>query len=64
MGKCKQVLECPGLSSIDTRQYMDPKAGLCGVAFAQLLPPMFPGVLRLHEEFQKAMFQRYGKVDQ
>lgn len=47
---------------VDMEQYIDLKAGLCGVAFCQVLPPMAPGVLRLHEEFQKAMFQRHGKA--
>jgi hypothetical protein len=42
---------------------MDVKAGICGVAFCQVLPPMFPGVLQLHTEFQKAMFELYAKAD-
>ncbi|KAF1837271.1 beta-lactamase/transpeptidase-like protein [Decorospora gaudefroyi] len=40
--------------------YIDAKAGICGVAFAQILPPMSPSILKLHEGFQRAMFGKAG----
>ncbi|KAF2864802.1 beta-lactamase/transpeptidase-like protein [Massariosphaeria phaeospora] len=43
--------------------FMNPKAGLCGVAFCQILPPMLPAVLRLHDGFRNAMFERHDKVN-
>ncbi|KAF2010156.1 beta-lactamase/transpeptidase-like protein [Aaosphaeria arxii CBS 175.79] len=44
--------------------YMDHKAGICGVAFCQIMPPMFPGVLALHEQFQRAMYAKATKGEQ
>ena len=41
---------------------MDVKAGICGVAFVQVLPPMCPGVIRLQEGFQRAMYKEHAKV--
>jgi hypothetical protein len=39
-------------------QYLDFKAGVCGTAFCQVLPPMSPSILALHEQFQRAMFEK------
>ncbi|PVI02399.1 beta-lactamase/transpeptidase-like protein [Periconia macrospinosa] len=43
--------------------YMDMKAGICGVAFCQVLPPMCPNVVHLHEGFQKAMLEKHANAD-
>jgi hypothetical protein len=37
-------------------KYLDFKLGVCGVAFCQIIPPMCPKILALHEQFQRAMF--------
>jgi len=33
--------------------FMDPKGGVCGTAVCQLIPPQLPGVIALHEQFQR-----------
>jgi CubicO group peptidase (beta-lactamase class C family) len=38
--------------------YLDFKAGVCGVAFCQVMPPMSPSILHLHEQFQRAIYQK------
>ncbi|KAI2618278.1 beta-lactamase/transpeptidase-like protein [Hypomontagnella submonticulosa] len=39
--------------------WIDDKTGTCGTAVCQIIPPMHPGVMALHAEFQKAI---YGEV--
>lgn len=36
---------------------IDNEAGICGVAICQILPPMHPSILALHEQFQKEVYQ-------
>lgn len=36
--------------------FMDHEAGICGTAFCQMLPPMHPKIMSLHEEFQRGAF--------
>lgn len=36
--------------------FMDHEAGICGTAFCQILPPMQPAVIALHEQFQRGVF--------
>ncbi|KAI0891669.1 beta-lactamase/transpeptidase-like protein [Annulohypoxylon nitens] len=38
--------------------FIDNESGICGVMVCQLVPPMQPDVMRLHEQFQKAMFSK------
>ncbi|KAI1408331.1 beta-lactamase/transpeptidase-like protein [Hypoxylon sp. FL1857] len=38
--------------------FIDHEAGICGVAVCQILPPMQPDVMALHEKFQKAVFSK------
>jgi CubicO group peptidase (beta-lactamase class C family) len=38
--------------------YMDFKAGVCGTAFSQVVPPMSPKIVQLHQEFQKAVYDQ------
>ncbi|KAI1204283.1 beta-lactamase/transpeptidase-like protein [Annulohypoxylon truncatum] len=38
--------------------FIDHESGICGVAICQLVPPMQPDVMALHEKFQRAMFGR------
>ncbi|KAI4675936.1 uncharacterized protein J4E84_009912 [Alternaria hordeiaustralica] len=38
--------------------YLDFEAGVCGVAFCQVIPPMSPRILKLHELFQRAMYEK------
>ncbi|OAG21995.1 beta-lactamase/transpeptidase-like protein [Alternaria alternata] len=38
--------------------YLDFEAGVCGVAFCQVIPPMSPSILKLHELFQRAMYEK------
>ncbi|KAG7287191.1 hypothetical protein NEMBOFW57_006696 [Staphylotrichum longicolle] len=40
--------------------FMDHEAGICGLALCQILPPMHPAVIALHEEFQRRVFETYG----
>lgn len=37
--------------------FMDHEAGICGTAFCQMLPPMHPKIMALHEEFQRGSFE-------
>ncbi|KAK2598720.1 hypothetical protein N8I77_012110 [Diaporthe amygdali] len=37
--------------------FMDHKAGICGTAFCQMLPPMHPKIMALHEQFQRGSFK-------
>lgn len=41
----------------NTMWYIDNKAGICGTAFCQLLPPLHPPVVALHEQFQRGVFE-------
>ncbi|KAI1405554.1 beta-lactamase/transpeptidase-like protein [Hypoxylon fuscum] len=41
--------------------FIDHEAGICGTAFCQLLPPLHPPVLALHERFQRAVFEKAKK---
>jgi CubicO group peptidase (beta-lactamase class C family) len=41
--------------------FIDTKAGVCGTAVCQVLPPMHPPVMELHDRFQRAIFQRFGR---
>jgi len=38
--------------------YLDFEAGVCGVAFCQVIPPMSPRILKLHELFQRAIYEK------
>ncbi|KAF2680079.1 beta-lactamase/transpeptidase-like protein [Lentithecium fluviatile CBS 122367] len=40
--------------------YLDFEAGICGVAACQIIPPMSPSVLALHEQFQREMYQKFS----
>lgn len=43
--------------------FMDHEAGIFGTAFCQMLPPMHPAIMALHEEFQRGLFETsLGKV--
>jgi CubicO group peptidase (beta-lactamase class C family) len=37
--------------------FMDHEAGVCGTACCQVLPPMQPAIIGLHEKFQKAVYE-------
>lgn len=37
-------------------QYLDFEAGLCGLAVCQVLPPMTPGIMALHQGFQSGIY--------
>ncbi|KAK0657921.1 beta-lactamase/transpeptidase-like protein [Cercophora newfieldiana] len=37
--------------------FMDHEAGVCGTAVCQILPPMHPGVVALHEKFQRGVLE-------
>ncbi|KUI68725.1 Acyltransferase LovD [Cytospora mali] len=37
--------------------FMDHEAGICGTAFCQILPPMHPAVITLHEKFQRGVLE-------
>ncbi|KAK4156106.1 beta-lactamase/transpeptidase-like protein [Chaetomidium leptoderma] len=37
--------------------FMDHEAGICGTALCQILPPMHPAVIALHEEFQRGVYE-------
>ena len=37
--------------------FIDSKAGICGTAFVQVLPPLSPAVVALHEQFQRGVFE-------
>ena len=37
--------------------WMDPENGVCGTAFCQIIPPMHPGVMALHEQFQRGVVE-------
>ncbi|KXX75742.1 Acyltransferase LovD [Madurella mycetomatis] len=36
--------------------FMDHETGICGASLCQILPPMHPGVIALHEKFQRGVF--------
>ncbi|KAI1136247.1 beta-lactamase/transpeptidase-like protein [Hypoxylon sp. FL0543] len=38
--------------------FIDGETGICGVAVCQILPPMQPDVMALHEKFQRAVFSQ------
>ncbi|KAI1091244.1 beta-lactamase/transpeptidase-like protein [Rostrohypoxylon terebratum] len=38
--------------------FIDNESGICGVAVCQIVPPMQPDVMALHEKFQRAMFNK------
>ncbi|KAI1759128.1 beta-lactamase/transpeptidase-like protein [Hypoxylon sp. FL1150] len=40
-----------------TLWFIDHEAGICGTAFCQILPPMHPPVVALHEQFQRGVFE-------
>ncbi|RYP40861.1 hypothetical protein DL767_001342 [Monosporascus sp. MG133] len=42
----------------NTVWFIDREAGICGTAFCQLLPPLHPPVLALHEQFQRGVFEK------
>ncbi|AEO71520.1 e63666cf-9922-41fa-8332-9fe65b354107 [Thermothielavioides terrestris] len=37
--------------------FMDHETGICGTAVCQVLPPMHPAVIALHEQFQRGVFE-------
>lgn len=37
--------------------WMDPENEVCGTAFCQIIPPMHPGVMALHEQFQRCVVE-------
>ncbi|KAM3075997.1 hypothetical protein ACMFMG_006490 [Clarireedia jacksonii] len=37
--------------------FIDRKAGLCGLAASQMLPPMAPPIMRLHKGFQRGVYK-------
>lgn len=37
--------------------FMDHEAGICGTVVCQIIPPMHPAVMALHEEFQRGVFR-------
>ncbi|KAI1077154.1 beta-lactamase/transpeptidase-like protein [Whalleya microplaca] len=41
--------------------FIDHQAGICGTAVCQILPPMHPAIMALHEEFQKGIFREVEK---
>ncbi|KAF2034987.1 beta-lactamase/transpeptidase-like protein [Setomelanomma holmii] len=41
--------------------FLDLKAGICGTAFCQVIPPMSPSILALHEQFQRVIYQGLSK---
>ncbi|KAI0009610.1 beta-lactamase/transpeptidase-like protein [Xylariaceae sp. FL0662B] len=45
----------------NTVWFIDHKAGICGTAFCQILPPMHPPVIALHEQFQRGVLQEAKK---
>jgi CubicO group peptidase (beta-lactamase class C family) len=40
--------------------FIDHEAGICGTALCQILPPMHPPVMALHEEFQRGVFGKFA----
>lgn len=57
MGKCFWM---KGNAKLTRRQYLDFGAGLCGVAACQIIPPMSPSIMALHEQFQRGIYQSFG----
>jgi len=43
-------------------QWMDRQAGIAGVAVSQMIPPMAPPIMGLHERFQREMYEEYAKA--
>lgn len=43
----------------NTQWFIDHDTGIYGAAFCQILPPMEPKVLELHEKFQREMYKLY-----
>lgn len=43
--------------------WIDKERGTCGVAACQVLPPMSPKIMQLHEQFQKEVFKKVGGGD-
>ncbi|KAH7095782.1 beta-lactamase/transpeptidase-like protein [Paraphoma chrysanthemicola] len=41
--------------------FLDLKAGICGTAFCQVIPPMSPSILALHEQFQRGVYQSLSR---
>ncbi|KAI1496125.1 beta-lactamase/transpeptidase-like protein [Biscogniauxia marginata] len=39
-----------------TEWFIDHEAGICGTALCQILPPMHPSVMELHEKFQRRVY--------
>ncbi|KAK5991673.1 carboxylate methylbutanoyltransferase [Cladobotryum mycophilum] len=37
--------------------FMDHEAGVCGTALCQVIPPMHPAIMSLHEEFQRGVLE-------
>ncbi|OTA99411.1 hypothetical protein M426DRAFT_76366 [Hypoxylon sp. CI-4A] len=44
-----------------TYWFIDHEAGIYGTAFCQLLPPLYPPVVALHEKFQRGVFEEAKK---
>ncbi|KAI2467805.1 beta-lactamase/transpeptidase-like protein [Annulohypoxylon bovei var. microspora] len=42
--------------------FIDHDTGICGTAICQILPPLHPAIVKLHEEFQKGVFEKAQEV--
>ncbi|KAF2186306.1 beta-lactamase/transpeptidase-like protein [Zopfia rhizophila CBS 207.26] len=59
-GRCsKGTIMWGGLPSL--MWFIDDEAELCGVCFCQVIPPMSPAIMALHEQFQRGVYQAYTK---
>ncbi|KAI0880145.1 uncharacterized protein GGS22DRAFT_175982, partial [Annulohypoxylon maeteangense] len=38
--------------------FIDHDTGICGTAICQILPPLHPVIVQLHEEFQRGVFEK------
>ena len=55
MGKSLWICEICLLLIIS--KFIDREAGLCGLAASQVIPPMAPQILKLHENFQRGIYE-------
>lgn len=51
---CQGTTFWAGVPSVEW--FIDHEAGICGAAICQLLPPMLPSIINLHEQFQRSVF--------
>ncbi|MCJ1264134.1 hypothetical protein MMC22_004005 [Lobaria immixta] len=57
---CLHLMVLSDLRVINELQFIDREAGLCGFAGCQILPPMTPRILKLHEQFQHEIYKLHA----